>query len=221
MTAGADGPTLHVRAPYARLRSLASGTQASPGRENTPPASAVSLRMVEKAVPSEASQALYLVGRPTPPGETVLVLPMDFEALTILLDLQDEAERIPFFRLVAGVRLAARYGVDPSIYRMETALRLSIPLVLVTLVLLGTALGARFRRGEEPGRLRMMLTLPILAFLATIPLNAANRAGQYLLSRLFSTLSASGAVTVWMGLLVFLLALSLLAVGRLGVHASD
>ncbi len=221
MTAGSEGPILHVRAPYARLRGLSPGVPARPGTETAPPASAVSLRMVERGSPREASQPRYLKGRPAPPGQTLLVLPMDFEALSILLDLQDEAGRIPFFRLVAGARLAPRYGFDPSPYRMETALRISIPVMLMTLVLLGTALGARFRREEEPGRLRMMLTLPLLAFLASIPLSAAGRAGHYLLTRLFETLPPAGAVAVWTGFLCSLLALSLLAVGRLGVHASD
>ena len=146
---------------------------------------------------------------------------MDFEALSILLDLQDQAERIPFFRLAAGARIAPVYGIDPSPYRMETALRISIPVMLMTLVLLGTALGARFRRDEEPGRLRMMLTLPLLTALASIPMAAAGRAGQYLLGRLFADLPSTGALAVWAGFLVSLLALSFLAVGRLGVHAPD
>lgn len=219
MSVGTGGPILHVRAPYARLRGL---PPSGPGESGAnAPASAVSLRMVERESPRQASRPRYLRGSSVPPDPAVLVLPMDFEALNVLLDLQDPAERIPFFRLVAGARIAPAYGLDPTPYRMETALRISIPVVLTTLVLLGTALGARFRREEEPGRLRMTLTLPLLAFLASIPLTAAARAGTYLLGRLFADLTPSGALAVWAGFLAALLALSFLAVGRLGVHAPD
>lgn len=221
MTVRADGPTLHVRAPCARLRGLSSAGSGRGGTNSEPPASAVSLRMVERDSPLQASAPRFLKGSMVPPGSTVLVLPMDFEALSILLDLQDRAERIPFFRLAEGARIAPAYGIDPAPYRMETALRISIPVMLMTLVLLGTALGARFRRDEEPGRLRMMLTLPFLTVLAAIPLAAGGRAGQYLLSRLFADLSPTGASAVWAGFLAAVLALSFLAVGRLGVHASD
>jgi len=221
MTVGENGPVLHVQAPYARLRGLPAAGSEPPGKEAPPPASAVSLRMVERGSPRQASRPRFLKGSMVPPDSTVLVLPMDFEALSILLDLQDQAERIPFFRLAAGARIAPAYGIDPSPYRMETALRISIPVMLMTLVLLGTALGARFRRDEEPGRLRMMLTLPLLTALASIPMAAAGRAGQYLLGRLFADLPSTGALAVWAGFLVSLLALSFLAVGRLGVHAPD
>ena len=221
MSAGAEGPLQHVRAPYARLRGLTGTESERPGKDAPPPASAVSLRMVERGAPGQASRPRYLKGSAVPPDQTVLVLPMDFEALSILLDLQDRAERVPFLRLAAGARIAPAYGIDPSPYRMETALRISIPVMLMTLVLLGTALGARFRRDEEPGRIRMILTLPFLAFLASIPLAAANRVGLYLLTRLFADLPSPGALTVWAGFLAALLALSFLAVGRLGVHASD
>lgn len=221
LSAGRDGPILHVRAPYARLRGLSSERTERPGRETPPPASAVSLRMVERGSPRQASAPRFLKGSMVPPDSTVLVLPMDFEALSILLDLQDQTERIPFFRLAAGARIASIYGIDPTPYRMETALRISIPVMLMTLVLLGTALGARFRRDEEPGRIRMLLTLPFLTILAAIPLAAAGRAGQHLLSRMFVDLSSTGALVVWTGFLASLLALSFLAVGRLGVHAPD
>ncbi len=219
MVVGPEGPTLHVLAPYARLRGLppAGSGESAAGA----PASAVSLRMVERESPRQASRPRYLLGSSVPPDPAVLVLPMDFEALTVLLDLQDPAERIPFFRLAAGARIAPAYGLDPTPYRMETALRISIPVMLTTLVLLGTALGARFRRDEEPGRIRMMLTLPLLAFLASLPLAAATRAGTYLLGRLFADLAPAGALAVWAGFLAALLALSFLAVGRLGVHAPD
>ncbi|HSV56725.1 MAG TPA: hypothetical protein VLH39_06410 [Magnetospirillaceae bacterium] len=219
MAAGAGGPVLHVQAPAARLRGLSP-----PSREagvDTAPASAVSLRMVERAFPRDATRPTYLVGRPAPPAETVLVLPMDSEALLVLLELQDQVEHIPFPHLLDGARIAREYGLAPGPYRMETLLRFSIPVMMAALALLGTALGARFRRDEEPGHLRFLLALPLLGILASVPISAANRMGEHILHRLFTGLPEAGATAAWAGILALLLTLSFLAVGRLGVHAPD
>jgi hypothetical protein len=67
----------------------------------------------------------------------------------------------------------------------------------------------------------MILTLPVLSLLASVPLNAANLAGQRILARLYSALPAAGAMAAWMGFLAALLAISLLDVGWLGVHVYD
>lgn len=220
MKTSPDGPVLHVAAPYARLQGAAARGESEGGRGASPSCS-VLLRRVERNAPGEISQYQYLIGRAGPPGDAVLDLPMDFEALSALLDLRDDASRVSFPLLLTGSRIAETYGWNPGLYRREIALRISMPIVFVILVLLGTSVGARFRRDEEPGRARMILTLPVLTILASVPLSAANRAGRYLLSRLFDVLPASGAIGVWISFLAALLVVSLLAVGRLGVHASE
>ena len=216
------GPTLHVSAPYARLRGLVSAPpKKAESKSDEAPSCTVSLRRVERDTPSEATSPRYLIGNSAPTGDAVLELPMDFEALSTLLILRDDPLRVSFFRLVSGAQIAEEYGWDPSPYRFEIALRVSVPLVLVILVLLGTAIGARFRREEEPSRLRMIFILPILTILASVPLNVANAVGKEILSRLYGMLSPAVAMTTWAGFLAILLGISLLAVGRLGVHAPD
>jgi len=221
LQADPGGPILHIRAPYARLREvppLGAGGNEKNGEGIT---SVVSLRRVERNSPREVTQPQYVLGESSPPGRAVIEIPMRFEDLSVLLDLRDETRRIPFLQLMSGSKIAERYGWDPSPYRLETALRISIPVFLVILVLLGTAIGARFRRDEEPGQLRMILALPLLTLLASVPLNAANHAGQYLLAKLYAALPPAGAIAAWTGFLAALLTVSLLAVGRLGVHAPD
>jgi hypothetical protein len=220
METSSKGPILHVVAPYARLRGVSGPGKASDGTA-IPPSSTVALRRVERNAPREVSQPRYIVGSPAPTGAAVLDVPMDFDSLSTLQDLQGDASKISFFQLITGSRIAETYGWNPGLYRREIALRISIPVVLIILVLLGTAVGARFRRDEEPGRIRMVLTLPVLTLLAVVPITAADHAGRYLLSRLFALLPASVAIAAWACFLAVLLAVSLLAVGRLGVHASE
>ncbi len=217
LRADARGPALHVRAPYAQLRGIPGGES----RKDAARSSTVSLRRVERNAPREATLPEYLAGSPGPAGQAVLEVPLDFESLSTLLTLREETLSVPFSTLLEGSRIAERYGWDSSPYRLETALRISIPFVLVALALLGTAMGARFRRDEEPGQLRLILTLPLLTFLASVPLEAGNRAGQHVLARLFAGLPPPGAMAAWVVLLAILLVASLLAAGRLGVHASD
>jgi len=216
-----DGPVLHIRAPYARIREVPSIKTKGDGANDASRSSIVSLRRVERNSPRDVTYPQYILGRSSPPGEAVIEIPMDFEDLSILLDLKDETQRISFLRLISGSKIAEKYGWDPSPYRLETALRISIPVILVVIVLLGTAIGARFRRDEEPSSLRMIVTLPVLTLLASVPLNAANHTGHYLLAKLYAIFPAAGALMAWAGFLGALLVISLLAVGRLGVHAPD
>ena len=101
----------------------------------------------------------------------------------------------------------------------EMAVRSAYPFVAVMLVLLGVALGFRFRPEQPLGMMRTLLGAPLMVALALVPIGMAGRFGRFMAEALAHSISGQLYLPVWLGFLGLCTALSLLLSAHIASHA--
>jgi len=153
---------LHLTSPYGKL----TGNSLIP-------------RAVNRTDPQLTYNEVWFRGKQLDSYELV-TLPFGEPEARMALILADKTSDIPLHVLIRAMTEAEQLGTTPVLLRREFAARLAYPFATVMLVLLGTALGMRFRGEQAPGLLSILLGAPLLVLLAAIPIRILKDAGLLL-----------------------------------------
>jgi hypothetical protein len=126
---------------------------------------------------------------------------------------------IPFAVLATDISKAALFGIPTSPLLAELAVRSAYPFTAVILVLLGVALGFRFRPEQALGLGRSLLGAPLMVALALVPIGLASRFGRFMAEALAYFTPGQLYLPVWLGFLGLCTALSLLLSAHIASHA--
>lgn len=126
---------------------------------------------------------------------------------------------IPLAVLATDISQAALFGIPKAPLMAELAVRSAYPFVAVMLVLLGVALGFRFRPVQPLGLVRTLLGAPLMVALALVPIGLAGRFGRFMSEALAYFISGQLYLPAWLGLMGLCTTLSLLLSAHIASHA--
>lgn len=175
-------------------------------------------RAVNRHMPTETSEETWYSGQQEDKYH-LAILPFGEPEVRMALVLADKTSDIPLHVLVRAMREAAELGKDPVPLRREFAARLAYPFATVMLVLLGTALGMRFRGETVPGVLSIILGAPILVVLAAAPIRIIKEVGLLLAEFTARFTGNTGFIASWLGILAFITASCLFLAARIASHS--
>ena len=177
------------------------------------------VRAVDRADPYKVHEAVYTQGGNNPVTRQVISLPFDESATLVAFRMSGHPSDIPLAVLATDINQAALFGIPKAPLMAEMAVRSAYPFVAVMLVLLGVALGFRFRPEQPLGMMRTLLGAPLMVALALVPIGMAGRFGRFMAEALAHSISGQLYLPVWLGFLGLCTALSLLLSAHIASHA--
>lgn len=197
------GPeALSLKTPYARLK----GTN-------------LILRAVDHAYPYKVHEAVYSLGGSNPVTRHVISMPFDESKALMAFRMMGHPTDIPLPVLATGIRQAALFGLPTTPLMIELAMRSAYPFSTVILVLIGVALGYRFRPEQPLGTLRTLMGAPLMVALALVPIELASRVGRFMAEALAFYIPGQLYLPAWLGFLGLCTALSLFLSAHIASHA--
>ncbi|HAP42962.1 MAG: hypothetical protein A2087_08890 [Spirochaetes bacterium GWD1_61_31] len=166
-------------------------------------------RAVQRERPAETLEPLWQSDAAT--GLAVLAnLPFNEEDVRLVMQFSGQPGDIPLHHLLFSLDEAARLGRDRTTLQRELGLRLSYPFTMIILVLLGIALGMRFRGPNSPGPVSIVIGSPLLVLLASLPIKIFSDGSLILLNLLASQTGLASFLAAWLGMLAGVTVLCLL-----------
>jgi tetratricopeptide (TPR) repeat protein len=156
------------------------------------------VRAVHRNDPGLVFEPEYLTGEPVASPGLAVRLPMDDDDARLAFTLSGRPEDIPLVTLASGIDAAVRFGLAVIPLRAELASRLAYPFVTVILVLLGMALGFRFRPPEPVARLKAFGWAPVMVALIVPVMDFLGRFGKVLANGFAYLLPGSLFIPVWL-----------------------
>jgi tetratricopeptide (TPR) repeat protein len=231
---------ISYQVPNGELRLQASGTAASPDGiyfrdlrltwTGSGPLSLVApfarlkdtdlmVRAVERFAPYTVHEATYTLGGQDPVTRHVVNLPFDESAALVAFRMSGHPADIPLAVLATDIAQAALFGIPDAPLKAELAVRSAYPFVAVMLVLLGVALGFRFRPEQPLGMARSLLGAPLMVALALVPIGLAGRFGRFMAEAMSYSIPGQLYLPVWLAFLGTCTALSLFLAAHIASHA--
>jgi tetratricopeptide (TPR) repeat protein len=197
------GPeALSLEAPYARLK----GTH-------------LILRAVDRNDPYRVHEAVYTLGGNNPVTRHVLSMPFDESAALVAFRMMGHPADIPLAVLAIDIGQAALFGIPTRPLMAELAMRSAYPFATVILVLIGVALGFRFRPEQPPGMVRTLMEAPLMVALALVPIGIASRFGRFMAEALAYFIPGQLYLPAWLAFLGLCTALSLFLSAHIASHS--
>jgi tetratricopeptide (TPR) repeat protein len=193
---------LDLVAPFARLKG-----------------SNLIVRAVDRVDPYKVHEAIYTLGGQDPVTRHVISLPFDESAVLVAFRMSGHPADIPLAVLATGIAQAALFGIPEAPLMAELAVRSAYPFVAVMLVLVGVALGFRFRPEQPLSLVRSLLGAPLMVALALVPIGLAGRFGRFMAETLAYSVSGQLYLPVWLAFLGTCTALSLFLSAHIASHA--
>ncbi|MBU0936543.1 MAG: LptF/LptG family permease [Spirochaetes bacterium] len=177
-------------------------------------------RAVNRADPGEVYNENWQAGSHSD-MTSLSALPFDDTAAREVLIFTENPRDIPLHTLVANLPKAEKLGVDPVPLRRELAARMAYPFATIMLVLLGTAIGMRFRANKRPGPLAILFGSPVLVLLALLPVELFKALGL-MLAELAAQYTGNTTFTLaWLSILAVFTILSLLVSARIASYQNS
>ncbi|MGD9940956.1 MAG: hypothetical protein AB7T74_14270 [Clostridia bacterium] len=193
---------LSLMAPFARLKG-----------------STLMVRAVDRVDPYSVHEATYSVGGQDPVTRHVITLPFDESAALVAFRMSGNPADIPLAVLATDIAQAALFGIPEAPLMAELAARSAYPFVAVMLVLLGVAMGFRFRPEQPLGMVRSLLGAPFMVALTLVPIGLAGRFGRFMAEALAHSIAGQLYLPVWLAFLGTCTALSLFLSAHIASHA--
>jgi hypothetical protein len=197
------GPeAMSLEAPHARLK----GTN-------------LILRAVDRADPYKVHEAMYNLGGNDPVTRYVISMPFRESEALVAFRMMGHPSDIPLTVLAIDIDQAVRFGIPAGPLMAELAMRSAYPFATVILVLIGVALGFRFRPEQPLGIARTLLGSPVMVALALVPIGIAGRMGRFMAEALAYYNPGNLYLVSWIGFLGLCTALSLFLSAHIASHA--
>ena len=177
------------------------------------------LRAVDRDDPSNIHEAMYSLGGDTPVTRHAIVLPFDESSALVAFRMMGHPSDIPLSALALDIDQAALFGIPTGPLMAELALRSAYPFATVILVLMGVALGFRFRPEQPLGMMRTLLGAPLMVALVLVPIGLASRIGRFMAEALAYFIPGQLYLPTWLVFLGLCTALSLFLSAHIASHA--
>ncbi len=196
-----SGEAMELRAAFGRIKD-----------------DALYLRAVDKDNPSRVWEALAVrgLGASSPP---VVDAPFSEAETRRYLELSAEPSELSLFTLMGGLDDAERLGLDRPAFLEAVAVRLSYPFVTVMLVLIGAAMGMRFKPRELPGLGSTLFWAPAMAALALPAFSVALGPAGLAIAILAEAMPGSSFLPAWVAFLCVCVVICVLSAARIAMHA--
>jgi tetratricopeptide (TPR) repeat protein len=177
------------------------------------------LRAVDRADPYKVHEAVYSLGGNSPVTKHVLSLPFDESSALVAFRMMGHPSDIPLYALAIDIEQAALFGIPSGPLMAELAMRSAYPFATVILVLIGVALGFRFRPEQPLGIMRTLVGAPLMVALVLIPIGMASRIGRFMAEALAYFIPGQMYLPIWLVFLGLCTALSLFLSAHIASHA--
>jgi hypothetical protein len=166
-------------------------------------------RAVQRQQPTETLEPLWQSDAAS--GLAILAnLPFSEADVRLAMQFSGQPADIPLHLLLFSLDEAVRLGHARVVLQRELGQRLAYPFAMIMLVLVGIALGMRFRGPNTPGAASVLIGSPLLVLLASLPINIFQQGSRLVLELLALQASTSGFLAAWLGLLAGTTVLGLL-----------
>ncbi len=179
---------------------------------------ALYLRAVDKDNPSRVWEA-QLVRGAGPSAPPVIDAPFSEAETRRYLELSAEPSELSLLSLIGGLDDAERLGLDRPAFLEAVAVRLSYPFVTVMLVLIGAAMGMRFRPKELPGMGSTLFWAPAMAALTLPAFSVALGPARLAIAILAEAMPGSSFLPAWLAFLSICVVICVLSAARIAMHA--
>ena len=177
------------------------------------------LRAVNRADPYKVHEAVYSLGGDNPATRHVIALPFDESSALVAFRMMGHPSDIPLSALAMDIDQAALYGIPTRPLMAELAMRSAYPFATVILVLIGVALGFRFRPEEPLGIMRTLMGAPLMVALVLVPISLVSRMGRFMAEALAYFIPGQLYLPIWLVFLGLCTALSLFLSAHIASHA--
>jgi tetratricopeptide (TPR) repeat protein len=192
--------TMELRAPFGRIQD-----------------DALYLRAVDKDNPARLWEPLLVRGTAAAPS--VIEAPFSEAETRRYLELSAAPSELSLLTLMGGLDDAERLGLDRPAFLEAVAVRLSYPFVTVMLVLLGAAMGLRFRPKERPGLGSTLFWAPAMAALSLPALSVALGPARLAIAILAQVMPGSSFLPAWVAFLSICVVICVFSAARIAMHA--
>jgi tetratricopeptide (TPR) repeat protein len=193
--------TMELRAPFGRIRD-----------------DALYLKAVDKDNPARLWEPLLIRGADVA-ATSVIDAPFSEAETRRYLELSAEPSELALLTLMGGLDDAERLGLDRPAFLEAVAVRLSYPFVTVMLVLLGAAMGLRFRPKERPGMASTLFWAPAMAGLTLPALSVALGPARLAIAILAQAMPGSSFLPAWIAFLSICVVICVFSAARIAMHA--
>jgi hypothetical protein len=178
---------------------------------------ALYLKAVDKDNPAQLWEPLLLSGTGAAPP--VIDAPFSETETRRYLELSAEPSELALLTLMGGLDDAERLGLDRPAFLEAVAVRLSYPFVTVMLVLIGAAMGMRFRPKERPGLGSTLFWAPAMAALTLPALSVALGPARLAIVILAQAMPGSSFLPAWLAFLSICVVICVYSAARIAMHA--